>query len=151
MLIAVDFDETIAREDPSTSELSLLSGAKEGLESLRRAGHTLILYSARSNPCLWEDWRMNPLWEKGVAPLDQAAWFAGAKAHRERRCAMIRFVRHALPGVFSLVYEGGGKPVGVDLFIDDRSVRTTGAFGIDWSEIANVWGEVGYEQEAAHP
>jgi FMN phosphatase YigB (HAD superfamily) len=141
MIIAVDFDGTIVDSSHSYDDLeeslAFLPYAKEGLLALKRAGHTLILYSARSNPCLWEDWRLNEMWVRGIVPFHEESWEAHRALNRARYEQMVNFCERELPGVFELVYKSVAKPVSVDLFIDDRFSVTP----IVWQDITSTWGE----------
>jgi hypothetical protein len=125
-----------------------MPNACKGLKALKLAGHTLLLWSARSNPAGWEDWRLNPLWRNGIVPFHEPTWQANRALNRARRDQMLQFVLRELPGVFDAVCsDGPAKPLGVDLFIDDKALQMVGAVGIDWYSIARVWGELTYEQD----
>jgi hypothetical protein len=148
MIICIDFDGTVVRDDNAyddlSTELAPLPHAVEGLHALRRAGHTLVLYSARANPCLWGDWRLNEMWveasKAGPGFFDVARWRRQQKINRARYQQMLDFVDRRLPGVFDHVWQSAGKPVGAALFIDDRAML--GGETIDWRYIAERWGEV---------
>lgn len=144
MIFAIDFDGTVVSQehayDDLESPLVLLPGALQALLSLKRSGHALLLYSARANLALREDWRLNPLWTSGAVPVDLTWW----NGHRELALAryqqMLDFCTNELPGVFDAIDDGKqGKPTGVDLFLDDR------AFGWDytggWEEVELLYGE----------
>jgi len=156
MLIAVDFDGTIVRQDrpyaDTTTPLAFLPGAREGLLALRRAGHTLILYSARTNRALLYTPEHDPLVRAGVRKVNLARWEAERPIHWARYFQMRRFVEAYLPGVFAVVDDGlQGKPT-ADLFIDDRALRY--GFGHDavgWNGIALSYGQPPpLTKEAAH-
>jgi hypothetical protein len=140
MLVAVDFDGTLVLDLPG-GELELRPFVREGVLALRRAGHRLILFSVRANPSLWEDWQLNPLWVQGVLPFDELRWQAERQEHLRRYEQMVAWVERELPSAFALVYSGLGKPVGVDLYIDDKSLVIPGTVGVDWLAVAEVWGE----------
>lgn len=142
MLIAVDFDGTVVRVrsmlDP-TSPLKLCDGVREALESLKRAGHTLLLYSARANRAMRYPYHANDL-----SPELEARWWEEAREYEALYQEMRAFVEAELPGVFDAVDDGGqGKPL-ADLFIDDRAVRyhERGVLhSVDWAAIAERYGE----------
>jgi hypothetical protein len=98
MTIFVDLDGVICTEK-RTFERSLaeaMPGAREGMRALRRAGHTVVIYTARS----WAELAMTKKWledreipydgihmGKPVADLwidDRAVRFDGWEAVRER-------------------------------------------------------------------
>lgn len=136
LVIAVDFDGTVVLDRPG--KLVLRPGAKEGLQALKRAGHVLLLWSARSNRALREDWRLNPLWLTGVLPLRVGAWERERPTHEASYQAMLAFVQTELEGLFDAVDDGvQGKPL-CDLFIDDKTLA--GHTGVDWSRIAGQLG-----------
>lgn len=149
MIIAVDFDGTIVDDDRPyddvTAPLEFLPGAREGLEALRRAGHTLILYSGRANRALIEDPELDPLVRAGVRSVDRDAWTKRQKTNLARLGHMLEFVQEHLPNVFAVVDDGRqGKP-SADMFIDDRAWRFgSGALAANWGEIARMWGEPVY-------
>jgi hypothetical protein len=140
VLIAIDFDGTVVDAtrpyDDVTSPLVFLPGAREGLLSLVRAGHVLLLYSARSNRALRFNPELDPLVQAGVRVVDELAWRAAQPVHEARYRQMCAFVAHELPGVFAAVDDGTqGKPM-ADLFIDDRAVGAS-----SWASIAAMLGE----------
>jgi len=147
MVFAVDFDGTVvsdARPYADTeTPLVFIPGAREALLALRRAGHTLLLWSARSSPALIDDPALNPLVRVGAVPESRARWEAMRHVHLARLAQMLAFVERELPEVFDAIDDGrGGKPVGVDFFLDDKALRLgrgTGGFG--WGEIAEMYGE----------
>ena len=124
--IAVDFDETIALHYDSADPLSplqLLPGVYEGLSSLKRAGHKLLLFSGRANRGNREDPYLNPLIRNGSLTLDLDKWTANQPMYQARYEQMVEFVEKLLPGIFDGIDDGRqGKPT-VDLFIDDRASR----------------------------
>ena len=117
MIICTEFDGVIVsdehRFDDVSSNFQLLKGAQEGLLSLKRAGHELVLYSVRAG--LRHD-----------GPL-----------HEARFQAMLSFVQRKLPGVFDKISDGSsGKPV-ADLYLDART-----PYGMmPWSQIRAHYGE----------
>lgn len=143
MIIAVDFDGTIVTQENGYADLKtplrFMSGAKEGLAALKAAGHTLILYSARSCVGLCVDWKDHSLWAHDPV-FNQERWLASVDLNQARRKQMLKFCEKELPGVFACEWLGAGKPSGVDLFIDDRAT-CGGTIGIDWEAIMESWGE----------
>lgn len=141
MLVAVDFDGVIVRKDRPFADVmtpfQLMPHAKEGLKSLKAAGHTVLLYSARANRTLLYTPEWDPLVRAGVkrphaATLEQAKGLNWARYQQ-----MIKFVDEQLSGLIDAVDDGlQGKPL-ADLFIDDR------AFGFQangWLELAHLYG-----------
>jgi len=146
MLIAVDFDGTIVRDDRPyedvTTPLVFMPGAFEGLLSLKRAGHVLILWSARSNRALLFTPEWDPLVRAGVRKVNLERWESERSTHWARLFQMQRFIDRFLPGVFAVIDDGlQGKPC-VDLFIDDRALRYGfGADAIGWTGVATLYGQ----------
>jgi hypothetical protein len=120
-----------------------MPGARRGLAALKRAGHVLVLWSARSSPALTEDYHLDPLVRAGVIRVDINEWPALRALNRDRRDHMLRFVAEQLPGIFAVVDDGyAGKLPGVDLFIDDRALRLGGGLGgVGWEAVAKAYGE----------
>jgi hypothetical protein len=122
--IAVDFDGTIVERDhfyeDATSPLVFRPGAREALHALRRAGHTLLLWSSRPARAVDDP-----------SPLNDA-----------RLRQMLDLVARELPGVFDDVVGGSeGKPA-VDLFVDDKAVRLGDDLGgFSWGDVARTFGE----------
>lgn len=143
MLIAVDFDGVVVRAQRPfadvTTPLEFMPFAKEGLESLKRAGHTLLLYSARSNRALLYTPEWDPLIRAGVRRPNEAAWAHGRQLHQARYRQMVEFCEQSLPGLFDAIDDGlQGKPL-ADVFIDDRAVEFgVGARG--WSDLMSIYG-----------
>lgn len=136
MIIAVDFDGTVVED---AKELALKPGAKEALAAMKRAGHALLLFSARANRALREDPNLDPLVRAGVRRVNQDAWNRSQPTNERRYQEMLDFVRKELPGVFAAVDDGKqGKPL-VDLFIDDRAYHF-GSDGFEWRELGIVLG-----------
>ena len=142
MLIAVDWDGTCISNsrpwDDTEIPMKLLPGAHAGLEALKNAGHTLLLYSARANRASMYLSEFDPLVREGVysgIKLDKTREIA-AKRYRQ----MLEFVEKELSGIFDGIDDGRqGKPV-ADLYIDDRAV-TFGPRGMNWRQIASVYGD----------
>jgi hypothetical protein len=142
MIIAIDWDGTVVMQDlpyaDTTTPPTFVPGAVEGLMALKRAGHKLVLYSARANRSLREDPYLDPLVRAGIRIVDEEAWLTDRVLHQARYDAMVAFVSAALSGVFDVIDDGEqGKP-NVDLFIDDRMAL---ALGVNWSMIASVYGD----------
>jgi hypothetical protein len=146
MLIAVDFDGTVVNADRPyadvTTPLVFMPGAKEALLALKRAGHTLLLWSARSNRALLYTPEWDPLVRKGVRKPHLPKWAGTRELNWARYFQMLRFLDTALPGVFAAVDDGlQGKPL-ADLFIDDRALRYGfGADAVGWQSISLLYGQ----------
>lgn len=146
MLLAVDFDNVIvnskhrAYADVSTP-LEFMPGAKEGLLALKRAGHTLLLYSARSNRALLFTSEWDPLVRAGVKRPNEATWAQSKELHWARYRQMVEFIDQHLPSVFDAIDDGlQGKPT-ADVFIDDRALSFgDGADRLGWKQIALLYG-----------
>lgn len=143
MLLAVSFDGCVVSSDRAYDDLSTplepLPGALEGLRALKRAGHTLLLWSERANRALRVDWTLNPLWVKGVVPFDVVAWKRGQALEEARFRQMVTFVQDELLDVFDAIDTGlQGKP-NADLFIDDKVLDLYSSGG--WERLAQVYGE----------
>lgn len=153
MNIAIDFDDTIVQRKPydnTDGHFEFVSGAREALYALKRAGHLLLLWSARSSLHLRRDWRLNALWVARPDRFDQARIEKSYELNERRYQEMLRFVALELPDVFDAI-DGGcsGKP-SVDVFIDDKALLLGGA-GVSWAEVAHAYGEpdVGTPEDAA--
>ena len=150
MLIAVDFDGVVVRTNRSfadtTTPLQMMPGAKDGLLALKKAGHTLLLYSARANRALLFTPEWDPLVRAGVRRPHEVAWAAGKELHWARYRQMLAFCETELAGVFDAIDDGlQGKPL-ADLFIDDRSRE----FGVDahgWADLIHLYGAFPQAQE----
>lgn len=150
MLIAVDFDGCIVdmsgrAYDDVTTPLKFMPGAKRALLSLRRAGHILILFSARANRSLRIDPQMDPMVRAGIRRVHRQAWEEDRALNEARYQQMIRFVEAELAGVFAVIDDGmQGKPC-ADLFVDDRALRYGhGVTGLNWNDISHIYGEPVY-------
>lgn len=146
MIFAVDFDDTIVSQDHPYDDLvtplsfvvdpSTGINAKDALLSLKKAGHSLLLWSARSNKALLYNPELDPLVRAGVRRLDEKMFQRFKPLHWGRYLQMLSFVQAELPGVFDAIDDGScGKPL-VDFFIDDKALSASG-----WGEIADAYGE----------
>jgi len=147
MLIAVDFDNTVVESrgrgyDDVKAPLVFVLGAKAGLASLKAAGHSLLLYSARANRALREDATLDPMVRSSARKVHQKTWDADRVLNQVRYQQMLDFVARELPGVFDAIDDGQqGKPV-ADLFIDDRGLRLgNGPMATTWAVVSQVYGE----------
>lgn len=144
MNIVVDFDGTIVNDDHAYDDLvtplMFKYGAKEALQALARAGHTLILFSGRANRALRIDWQLNPMWRDNVAPFDVERWRRSQPLNQARYEQMLAFVQAELPGVFALVDDGAQGKVSGDVYIDDRAIRY-GVVAMSWPNIAASYGD----------
>ena len=153
MVVAIDFDGTLVSQarayDDVESPLIFLPGAKRGVLSLKKAGHTLLLWSARASPALLVDPYLDPLVRAGIRSVDLERWEGMLGVHRARYVQMVEFVSAELPGAFDAIDDGAaGKPPGVDMFIDDRVLRLgQGTGGFSWDHVAAMFGEPTYDLE----
>lgn len=141
MIICVDFDGTVVKDDHAYDDLQtpleLLDGCLDALHALKRAGHLLVLWSGRASARLRIDPRLDPLVRAGVVRVDPARFEERKKLNEARYQQMLDFVRESMPGVWDAIDDGwGGKP-GADLFIDDRTIDGTP----NWPFIAARYGE----------
>lgn len=142
MLIAVDFDGCLVEDDRDYEDLvtplELKPGAREALYAMRRAGHTLILCSSRSNLALRQDWRLNPLWRLAIVPFSLHRWEQSLQTNQRRFEQMVTFVNASLPDVFACIDDGTQGKVSADLYIDDKALR----YGelLTWEEIGHSYG-----------
>jgi hypothetical protein len=155
VVIALDFDGTIVEQDSRAYDdlvtpLVFKPDAQRAVISLARAGHTLILWSARASLALLEDPELDPLVRAGVRVCDRARWERMQPIHIARYLQMLEFIARELPGVFAVVDDGrAGKPLGVDMFIDDKALRLgLGLAGFSWAEIEVMFGEPVYGEAA---
>ena len=147
MIIAIDFDGTIVRQDGRAYDdldtpLEFLPGAKEGLLALKKAGHTLLLWSARMSAALLVDPSLDPLVRARVRRIDHVAWERSAPLNQARCQQMLDFIDRELPGIFAAIDDGaGGKPQ-VDCFIDDKALRVGyGPGAASWDRITYLYGQ----------
>lgn len=142
MVIAIDFDGTIVsddrRFDDVWSPFKLKPGVKEALLSLKRAGHVLVLWSARNNRARQYLPEFDPLVRAGKAvEVDSDA---SRKLHADRWRQMLTFIAAEFPGVFDAIDDGRQGKIHADIVIDDRAVRL-GPGGETWQSIASIYGE----------
>ena len=149
MFVAVDFDGVVVDMhahpyEDTKSKPALMPYAKEGLISLKKAGHVLLLYSARANLSLRKDPNLDPLVQAGIRkpPRDLKKSQELSEARYQQ---MLDFVNEELPGIFDAIDDGmQGKP-NVDLVIDDRALRYgSGVLSANWRVISNMYGEPVY-------
>ena len=147
MRIVCDFDGSVITEQPwdSDTPLVFMTDAMESLLALKRAGHTLILFSSRANRANREDWKLNPenVAKDAEGRFNVSRWYVQRQIHERRYQQMLDFVATELPGVFAYIDDGQqGKP-DADLFIDDRGVRLyADALGTSWPNLVRLLGEV---------
>ena len=144
MKFAIDFDNTIVESDTAYDDLvtplRFKHGAKEGILALKRAGHTLILWSTRANLSLRDDWQHNPLWANDPN-FDVEGWEASRALNQARFQQMVDFVEKELPGVFSIDYGNQGK-VSADVYLDDKAMKMNGGYlGATWDVVKKWYGE----------
>lgn len=146
MLIAVDFDNVIVMSKgraytDTITPLQFMPGAKEGLQALKRAGHRLLVYSARANRALLFTPEWDPLVRAGVKRPHEVTWAQSKELHWDRYRQMCNFCATELAGVIDAVDDGlQGKPL-ADVFIDDRALTYgEGADRIGWPQIAVLYG-----------
>jgi hydroxymethylpyrimidine pyrophosphatase-like HAD family hydrolase len=150
MVFVIDFDGTVVHLD---APLRLKPGARKALLALKTAGHTLLLFSARSNRARRFNEELDPLFVPPPVTLIAVAGKVMAQLrdpdvdrlrvqaynealHRQ----MVDFVNRELPGVFDAIDDGTqGKPV-ADYYIDDKSLNPA-LPGYDWEWIGHTFGE----------
>lgn len=145
MVIAVDFDGTIVSQerpyDDLTTPLEFLPEAKESLRALKRAGHVILLYSARASRALLFDPSLDPLVRANKRQVNYEKWKASRRLHWARYEQMVDFVKEHLKEEIDAIDDGmQGKPQAA-LFIDDRAIRygfTVGGQG--WQSIVDKYG-----------
>jgi hypothetical protein len=146
VIVAVDYDGTVVEQDGRRyADLEtpprLMPGAREGLMALKRAGHTLVLWSARANRALLFNPLLAPLVRSGSQRVNQRGWELARRVHVERYRQMVEFVERELPGVFDAVDDGSCGKLEADLYLDDRAVRFgRGAGALTWPELAREYG-----------
>lgn len=148
MIIAVDFDDTVVSQNGRDyadvkTPLRPLAGAFDALFALKKAGHTLILFSARANRSLLDDPYLDPLVRVGKRKIDIAVWERERAVAYARMTQMVEFVSRELPGIFDVIDDGQqGKPH-ADLFVDDKALRLGhGAGGFSWQSLRQMYGEI---------
>lgn len=144
MLICIDYDGTLVRDDRPYDDVTTppewIDGAKEAVLSLRRAGHTLLLFSARTNRSLLYSVSWDPLVAAGLRRAVEPSPEARA-IHWARYFQMCAFLDAEVPGVFVIDDGTQGKPL-YDLLIDDRAVAFSprGTNGYTWTMIRELHG-----------
>lgn len=119
MKIAVDFDGVLHTYSKGWTDGSIydqpVPGAKEAMTALKEAGHTLYIFSTRTNP----------VFKKKEGAADQ------------KKMMEDWLTLHQIP--FDKVWTFG-KPM-ADLFIDDRAVGFRGNWNETLEQVANfkVW------------
>lgn len=147
MIIGVDYDNTIVEEgrnyEDYTSPPRFLPGAKEGVLSLKKAGHTLVLWSARASPNLiTAPDATGAVLDPEFKRVSLATFKARLKVNRGRYDQMLSFIRKEFPGVFSMVTSDKHA---IQIFIDDKALRLgPGPSGLTWAEISHIYGEPDY-------
>lgn len=147
MIIAVDFDGTVVRQDHAYDDfdtpLQFIDGADSTIPALKRADHVLLLWSARASRALLYDPTLNPLVRAGVVKLDMDRWKKSQAINIARYQQMLVFVHERCNGWFDAIDTGeGGKPL-VDAIIDDKALRLgRGMGGHSWYEIGEMYGAV---------
>lgn len=144
MKISIDFDGTVVHNDTAYEDLEtpleFVPGAKEALLSLKRAGHVLILDSARANIAIRFDWQHNPMWANDPN-FDEEEWRRRQPIAQARFQQMLDFVERNLPGVFTYIDFGHQGKVLADLYLDDEGLRLGGGWrAVDWSVVEQVYG-----------
>lgn len=145
MILAIDFDGTVCRQDRPYDDvetpLEFIDGAERALRALKRAGHVLLLWSARSSRDLLVDPMLDPLVRAGVRRIDMDQWRRSQPLNIARHRQMIEFVATRLPGVFDAIDDGASGKPHADRFIDDRSLRPgRGMGGVSWFDISEMFG-----------
>jgi len=148
VIIAIDFDGTVVVEDhrvpydDTETPLRFERNAREALLGLKRAGHLLLLWSARASHALRFDPTKDALVRAGAKTVDPKMWAQSQSVNEARYQQMLAFVAAELPGVFDAIDDGSvGKPL-VDLFIDNKALSFgAGSHRVSWSEITSVYGE----------
>jgi hypothetical protein len=145
MKLAIDFDGTLVvqagrKYEDFTTPLELMPGAEKAVRSLKAAGHTLILWSARASPNLLVNPRsvgiaLDPEYKR----MSHEHFHMSLEVNRGRFRQMLDFARDRMPGVFSFVTS---DKMGADVFIDDKALRLSpGPAGLSWGEIALLYGD----------
>jgi hypothetical protein len=118
-----------------------MGGARKALQSMKQAGHVVLVYSARANRALREDPMLDPLARVGAVKVDIVQWTKEQPLHEARYRQMVQFCETSLRGLVDAVDDGRqGKPA-ADLYIDDRALRFGGGVdGHSWLDIARQFG-----------
>ena len=147
MFVAVDFDDTVVSQagrdyGDVTTPLRFMPGAREGLAALKRAGHTIILSSARANRAIRENPRLDPLVRAGSRRVNWNDWPAIQKVAEARYRQMVEFVDRQLAGLIDAIDDGQVGKVTADLYIDDKALRVGhGVTAMNWRLIATTFGQ----------
>lgn len=146
MIFSVDFDGTVVSQARDYEDVStpfvFVPGAKEALQALKRAGHVLILCSARTNLSLWVDPNLDPLVRAGIRKVDHALWESKRAMHAARIEHMVEFCKTDLPGVFDAIDYGECGKMLADLFIDNNALRLgPGQLGVSWDKVVDMYGD----------
>lgn len=144
MVIAIDFDGTLVLpldDDDPLSDVQIQPGVVDGLMSLKRAGHTLLLWSARSNRAIRLDPYLDPLARAGVVQVDMAQWQRDSLVAQARYQQLLDYVGKYLSGIFDAIDDGQQGKSTADIFIDDKGR----IFRVDkpekaWRKIAKKYG-----------
>ena len=146
MIIAIDFDSTLVdgwgrKFSDTTSPFKLMGGARKALQSMKQAGHVVLVFSARANRALREDPMLDPLARVGAVKVDIVQWTKEQPLHEARYRQLVQFCETSLRGLVDAVDDGRqGKPA-ADLFIDDRALRFGGGVdGHSWFDVARQFG-----------
>ena len=123
MKFLIDADGTLCVERgvpyDATTPIRWIDGALAGVAALKRAGHDLLLWSARDAPRMWME-RNYPLVQLNLA----------------RQKQMHDAIERDMPGMFEVPEQRYGKPV-FDKLIDDKSIPPPPS----WFDIAEFFGE----------
>lgn len=144
MIIGIDFDNTIVEQKSAyedyTTPLVFMQDAKAAVLALKKAGHTLVLWSARASPNLIDHPAASGvILDPEFKRPSMSTFAARLKVNRGRYEQMLSFVRKEFPGVFSMVTSDKHA---IQVFIDDKAMRLgPGPSGLTWKEIAHMYGE----------
>jgi len=149
VILAIDADETLfdnrGREyGDVTTPIRLMPGARHALRCLKKAGHVIVVVSARANLALRKDPQLDPLVRAGKR--SGARWSLEVNEARYRQ--MVDYCAMELDGLVDAVDDGGCGKYSADLFIDDKGLRYGyGQLALGWMEIARIYGEPVAESE----
>ncbi len=147
MFFGIDFDGTVVQQDGRPYDdldlpLEFMPGAKDALLALKRAGHVLLLWSARMSASLLVDPNLDPLVRAGKRAVDYATWANSLPLNQARVQQMLDFLDRELPGVFDAIDDGAGGKPHVDAFLDDKALRAGyGPGAMSWGRLAYLYGE----------